>query len=128
MAFFPERWLEAKYPRSQREQRLGKASWRGSRGVLVFKVTNAPAFRPAPESCELLRARLRWGAGGPCGWLFSTRTRWNYGAPTPGTWELASPCADATLATSTRFTTDKHTGYPPTRSIQPLELRLLLSK
>lgn len=45
---FPGRWLETKYPRSQREQRLGEASWRGSLGVLVFEVTtNAPAFRLA---------------------------------------------------------------------------------
>jgi hypothetical protein len=44
---FPERRREAKRPRSQREQRLGEASWRGSLGVVVFEVTNAPAFRPA---------------------------------------------------------------------------------
>lgn len=55
--------------RSQREQRLGKASWRGRLKVLVSKVTNASAFRPALESCELLRARLKWGAASGPLWL-----------------------------------------------------------
>lgn len=49
------------------------ATWKGELEgglkVLVFKVTNAPAFRPTLESCELLRARLRWGAAPRPLWL-----------------------------------------------------------